>query len=209
MDPVLLVPRLLGDVLNTSVGIMDELATVVGEQEASSEAAEITKKATAGEISEKTIQEVRELKPEKPLDRDTAYSLSKGLVDKVYEDKSKIREERMKQARLTFYAALVLSVIGALILFAGVALLLFNQNTSAGAISAGTGAVTEVASVLLFALNRETNNRVDETGRELRTVELAQVGLEIISKIENPTERDKATARLLNEIKPSQTVQSS
>lgn len=103
-----------------------------------------------------------------------------------------IRAERMRQARLTFNAAIGLTVLGVLIIFAGVILLLVRDEVTAGAITAGVGAVTEVVSALLFRLNHETNNRLDAISNNLSVIEAARIAVALSDKIENTEKRDDA-----------------
>jgi hypothetical protein len=56
---------------------------------------------------------------------------------------TKIRDERMRQAKITFDAALSLAIVGVLIVFSGVVVLLLRQDVGAGAITIGVGVVTE------------------------------------------------------------------
>ena len=83
-------------------------------------------------------------------------------------------------------------VIGVLIIFVGVGLLLFRDTVNAGALTAAIGGVTEVISALLFKLNHETNNRLDEIGKDLSSIEAAQIAMTLIDKIEDPSKRDDA-----------------
>jgi hypothetical protein len=85
-------------------------------------------------------------------------------------------------------------VLGVLLIFGGVALLLFRDAISAAALTAGVGAVTEVLSAVLFKFNADTNNRLDMIGRDLGSLNTARVALDATSKIEDPATRD-ATVR--------------
>ncbi len=103
-----------------------------------------------------------------------------------------IRAERMRQAKWTFNSALTLAIVGVLIIFAGVVLILFKEAPAAGAITACVGAVSEVLSAVLFKLNNQTNNRLDEVGRDLSAIEAARIAMTLIEKIEDPQKRDDA-----------------
>jgi hypothetical protein len=74
----------------------------------------------------------------------------------------------------------------------GVALLLFRDAVAPGALTSGIGAATEVISAILFRLNHETNNRLDEVGKDLSAIEAAQIAMTLIDKIEDPAKRDDA-----------------
>ena len=120
------------------------------------------------------------------------HEITIRALSSAHENTNAHRFERLNQARLTFRAALILSVLGILIIFSGVALVLFGNQDFAGAITAAVGAITEVVSVIIFRLNHETNNRLDEIGRDMRVIEAAQISMTLIAKIEDPKKRDDA-----------------
>ena len=112
-----------------------------------------------------------------------------------------LRAERMRQARFTFNAALSLAVLGVLIIFSGVALLLFRDAVAPGALTASIGAVTEIVSAVLFKLNHETNGRLDDIGRDLSAIEAARIAMTLIEKIADPTKRDDAIKELAKDLR--------
>jgi len=103
-----------------------------------------------------------------------------------------LREERMRQAKTAFNAAIALLVTGILIIFAGVIFMLVKENPTGGAITTSVGAIVEVVSALLFRFNTEANNRLDEIAKYLNRIEGAQLALNLASKIENRQKRDDA-----------------
>jgi hypothetical protein len=105
------------------------------------------------------------------------------------------------QARITFNAAITLAVVGVLIIFSGVALLLLRDSITAGALSAVVGAATEVISAVLFRLNHETNNRLDEIGRDLSAIEAARIAMSLIEQIADPAKRDDAIMELAKDLR--------
>jgi hypothetical protein len=121
-----------------------------------------------------------------------AHDVSMQAIAAARNKAAELRAERMRQAKVTFNAALALSVIGALIIFIGVGLLLFREASVAGVLAAATGAVTEVVSAVLFRLNSQTNDRLDEIGKDLSAIEAAQIAMTLIAKIEDPAKRDDA-----------------
>lgn len=117
-------------------------------------------------------------------------------LNETYQSTSDIVAERMRQAKLSFNAALSLMIIGVLIIFVGVGLLWAKDNFESGLITIAVGAVSEVFSLLVFKLNKETNNRLDELRQDLSVIEVARVGLSIARQIENPDKRDHAISEL-------------
>ena len=156
---------------------------------------EKTKKATPDQIrNEEDVKEAASIIEEANLsasEKETNEITIRALSS-AHENTNALRLERLNQARLTFRAALILSVLGIVIIFSGVALVLFNGQDFAGAITAAVGAVTEVVSAIVFRLNHETNNRLDEIGRDMQVIEAAQISMTLISKIEDPKKRDDA-----------------
>jgi len=118
-------------------------------------------------------------------------SIANEALDAGHRSAVKLRDERLRQAKISFNAAVALLVIGVLIILAGIAGM-FLSAVAAGAVSTAVGAVVEIASALLFRFNTETNNRLDEIGNYLSSVEAAQVAMRIASKIEDPQKRDDA-----------------
>lgn len=129
---------------------------------------------------------------DKQIAPDVAHTLTLGALSSAHQAANGLREERMRQAKMTFNAALALAVIGVLIIFTGVGLLLFRNAVTAGGLTACIGAVTEIISALLFRFNHETNNRLDEVGKDLSAIEKARIAMILIYKIEDPRKRDDA-----------------
>lgn len=127
--------------------------------------------------------------------------LTLEAIQAAHDAATNMRNERMRQARITFNAALSLAVLGVLIIFAGVALLLIRDAITAGALSTGVGAITEVFSAILFRLNHETNNRLDEIGRDLSAVEVARIAMSLIDQIGDPHKRDDAIIELTKDLR--------
>src|SRR5215218_9146665 len=131
---------------------------------------------------------------------DRGYGLGFEVIDAGQAEATRIRDERMRQARMTFNAALALSVLGVLLIFGGVALLLFRDAVSAAALTSGVGAVTEVFSAVLFKFNSDTNNRLDVIGRDLSFLDATKVALDATSKIGDPATRDAAVRDVLRSL---------
>jgi pentatricopeptide repeat protein len=121
----------------------------------------------------------------------------------AHEAATELRAERMRQARVTFNAAISLAVLGVLIIFGGIALLLLRDAITAGALTASVGAVVEVVSAILFRLNHETNNRLDELGRDLSAIEAARIAMTLIEQISDLAKRDDAIRELVKDLRAS------
>lgn len=141
------------------------------------------------------------LEEEKQLGSIETRDLTLDVIQTAHDAANNIRNERMRQAKFTFNAALSLAVLGVLIIFAGVALLLFRELIAAASITAGVGAITEVVSAILFRLNHETNNRLDEIGRDLSAIEAARIAMTLIDKITDQSKKDDAIRELAKDLR--------
>jgi hypothetical protein len=131
---------------------------------------------------------------------DRGYGLGFEVIDAGQAEATRIRNERMRQARMTFNAALALAVLGVLLIFGGVALLLFRDAVSAAALTASVGAVTEVFSAVLFKFYSDTNNRLDAILRDLSYLNGARVALAATRMIEDSATRDEAVRDVLRNL---------
>ncbi len=139
----------------------------------------------------KRVEAVLEDKPDR-FTRAEAHDLTVQSIAEAEQTANGIRAERMRQARLTFNAALSLAVTGTLVIFGGVLLLIVRESGAAGALTTAVGAITEVLAAILFRLNHHTNNRLDEVGKDLAAIEAARIAMQLIDKIEDPKKRDDA-----------------
>jgi len=131
---------------------------------------------------------------------DRGYGLGFEVIDAGQAEATRIRNERMRQARMTFNAALALAVLGVLLIFGGVALLLFRDAVSAAALTASVGAITEVFSAVLFKFNSDTNNRLDAIGRDLSYLNAARVALAATRMIKDSATLDEAVRDVLRNL---------
>lgn len=120
------------------------------------------------------------------------YVITATALSEAHEVTNNLRGERLRQARAAFNAALLLMVVGILIIFGGVALVVFREAVTGGAVTTAVGAVVEVVSALLFKFSNDAQNRLDDMGRHLNAIEAAQVAVNLIAKIEDPGKRDDA-----------------
>jgi TRADD-N domain-containing protein len=81
------------------------------------------------------------------------------------------RDLALRQARTSFNVAITVSVVGILIIFAGVALFVFHQgkdgDVKGAYLSVSAGVVSNIVSLLLFRLNREANARVEKIAKAI------------------------------------------
>ena len=115
-----------------------------------------------------------------------------SLADQLARPIGQIQREQVRQARITFNAALAVGVTGTLILLAGVASFLYHgseaSDTGRG-ITVAAGIVMDFLSFFTIKFHRETNNRLDEIRRD-------ESAIRLIGQIQDPVKRDEAIAGL-------------
>jgi len=88
------------------------------------------------------------------------------------------RMERLRQARTTFNAAIILVSVGTVVILGGV-VLLYCQRLGAGALTSAAGIVSNIMSALLFKLNKDANDRLDKATASMATLKSIRQILEI------------------------------
>jgi Putative DNA-binding domain len=109
------------------------------------------------------------------------------------------RRERRQQARITFFAALVTLVLAILFVFIGV-VLIYAGKLQAGVVTSVSSIVSGIVSGLAFAFNKQANDRLDETAKELVVLERTHTAMEYISYIKDVKLRDEALSDLAKNI---------
>ena len=104
---------------------------------------------------------------------DSLRKITLRAIDQGHRFLEQRRQERLRQARITFNAAITLVLVGTGIILLGV-LLLFLRRATEGGLSAGVGAVSNIASALLFRLNRDANDRLDKIAVHVGALEGAR-----------------------------------
>lgn len=115
-----------------------------------------------------------------------------AVADQLARPIGQIHKEQVRQARITFDAALAIGVTGILILLAGVASFLYHgvQASDMGrAITVAAGIVMNFLSFFMIKFHRETNNRLDEIRRD-------ESAIRLIAEIRDPVKRDDAICEL-------------
>ena len=118
-------------------------------------------------------------------------SLSDQMLTQAYHSARQTRDERLRQASLTFNAALILAIMGTLFVLAGLAIIFLTPNKTAGGIGALAGVVSNVISAISFRLNRETNDRLDQANVQVATIEASQVAVQVAMRMESGISRDE------------------
>ena len=105
--------------------------------------------------------------------------------------------ERLLQARICFYLAIFLLVIGALIILAGFGyFLLIVKSPLGGSIAAGAGAISGILGRLILKFHNDVNTRLDQTAQELQSlashVDWLSNAERYINQITDPDRKNKA-----------------
>lgn len=115
-----------------------------------------------------------------------------SLADQLARPIGQIQKEQVRQARITFNAALAIGITGTLILLAGVASFLYHgseaSDTGRG-ITVAAGIVMDFLSFFMIKFHRETNSRLDEIRRD-------ESAIRLIAQIQDPVKRDEAISEL-------------
>ncbi len=183
------------------------LATVFGSQSAADALIAIYKdkfdkrsQGTIPEAYDNVVSENKNVYLTSEKESEIATEAALEALNLTYDSTLEIRNERMRQARLAFNAAILLMIVGVLIIFLGVALLLIKSGIEQGAITVAVGAMIEIISVIVFAFNKDANNRLEEVRKELSVIETARVGLSMAKQITDLDKRDSAIAELTKKI---------
>ena len=107
--------------------------------------------------------------------------------------------QQLRQARTTSIAMLVLLIIGAFIMLAGVTLYFFAKPEPA-TIAVISGAMSEVLGFLILQFNKLLNDRLDETAKQMDTLARTQDAMTYIDLITDPTTKGEAIKDLLKNI---------
>lgn len=148
------------------------------------------------DLSEPQISERQRLYLTGDQESEIATEAAIEALDETYQSTSGILAERMRQSKLAFNAALSLMIVGVVIVFSGIGMLWIQDSFEPGLITVAVGAVSEVASLLVFKFNNDTNNRLDILRKDLSIIETARVGLSIAKQIEDQEKRDHAISQL-------------
>lgn len=107
-----------------------------------------------------------------------------------------VREEHLRQARLTFNAALALVVAGVLIVLVGI-VLAYASALSFGLVTAAVGATSDILGGVLFKFHKAANDRLDKNIKDIMLIEKALLGLDITSRIPDSSVKKETTKSLV------------
>jgi hypothetical protein len=109
------------------------------------------------------------------------------------------RRERRQQARITFFVALITLILSILFIFVGI-ILIYTGKLQAGVVTSVSSIISGIVSGLAFAFNKQANDRLDETAKELVVLERTHTAMEFISYIKDVKVRDEALSDLAKNI---------
>ena len=121
------------------------------------------------------------------------------IIKNTYESLSYAMDERERQARISFNAAIGLISTGILIIFLGV-YLLFKNNITSGTLISGIGGITNILGGTILKFYKETNNRMDSVYNDLSILDTAKVQYALILQINSKSKRDSELKKLIASI---------
>jgi hypothetical protein len=111
-----------------------------------------------------------------------------------------IRDERSRQAKMTFQGAVVLASIGVTLSIAGI-LVLISGNAIPGTITVAMGTISEAMAVVLLWLTGRMNDRLDEISGDLNAIRNAKVAIDLIEKLTNSDQIDESLRELAADLR--------
>lgn len=120
-------------------------------------------------------------------------ALARRCVVRAQQVAETIRVERLHQARRSFNVAVGMSIVGMVVILAGLILVLRGVVT-AGVITAISGTVCEAVGRLAFQWNRQATDRLDAINRDITLLANALMAVELVAGISDQPSRDRATA---------------
>jgi hypothetical protein len=124
------------------------------------------------------------------------------LIDSFYSEseltrpiRHQVQGEQMRQAKLTFNAAIAIGVLGTLVLLCGIVVSFFDVQRGASPTAAGI--VMDVLSFFAIKFHRETNQRLDEIRRDENAIAL-------VARIRDARKRDEAICNLVKALRMMQ-----
>ena len=106
-----------------------------------------------------------------------------------------VHGEQMRQAKLTFNAAIAIGALGTLVLLSGIVISFFDL--AKGVSPTAAGIVMDVLSFFAIKFHRETNQRLDEIRRDENAIAL-------VARIQDIRKRDEAICNLVKGLRMMQ-----
>jgi hypothetical protein len=103
-----------------------------------------------------------------------------------------VQGEQMRQAKLTFNAAIAIGALGTLVLLSGIVVSFFDVRRGVSPTAAGI--VMDVLSFFAIKFHRETNQRLDEIRRDENAIAL-------VARIQDLRKRDEAICDLVKALR--------
>lgn len=119
------------------------------------------------------------------------HELLKDTIERTRVDLKAQREERIKQAKITFIVALTVMVTSAVLVFIGIIIILIGK-IQAGVVSSIASVVCGTVSGLALGFNKQTNDRLDKDASELAALEKSYTGMQYLSFITDIKMKDEA-----------------
>jgi hypothetical protein len=121
------------------------------------------------------------------------------VINNTFNNLERFRNERLRQAKMSFNAALGLIIIGILIVFIGV-FLLFKKSITEGALTAALGVISNIIGGTILKFYQNTNDRLDRIDNDLFILDTAKVQYALILNINEKTNKDQAIKELIGKI---------
>lgn len=107
-----------------------------------------------------------------------------------------IKAERLRQAKRSFNLAMTLASLGVILVFFTAAATVWGSASSA-VISSVSAGISEIVAVLLFRLNKQTNDRLDELQEDTASISKLRITMSVIEGIADQRTRERATLQAL------------
>ena len=121
------------------------------------------------------------------------------IISNTYDTVLSLKNEKERQARKSFNAALGLIIAGVTIVFGSVFLFIRN-NIIGGILSSVVGAISSIIGGTIMKLYKDTNDRLDKYDDDLFTLYTAQVQYALIREIDDVKKRNAELIKLIESI---------
>lgn len=126
-------------------------------------------------------------------------------LKEVNKELNQQRQERLKQARLTFYLSIYSLIFGVIVVLIGI-VLLFTINVSVGTVTSAIGLMSNFISLLIFKLNKESNDRLDLLSDKLAIFDKTALTLQVLKQFTDTKVKDKALKIIIADLSPKKRV---
>lgn len=141
----------------------------------------------------------------KTVATDPAFDALSRSTANVMEQLNEIRDETRQQAKRWSLLSMIMSLIGFLLIGAGVVMILSDATTSA-VITAVSGIVTTGIGALFFAQSREANKRVDAILARLNQSQEILTLVQIANTLESEEERNRLKTEIMRKALETGTI---